>query len=316
MMKRLALVLFLIVISGCSVQEETIQEPEGMLKGVSLSPRSNQAEDFTGFFEKAKEAGNMVMWAGDWNQLRTDKGAAKVVTGLAETYGYMPLVEATFHSNGELVRPLNEENKKMYKDNAVAFAEEYKPKYLGLGIEVNGVYVKSKKDFEAFVPFYNEVYDAVKAVSPNTKVFTVFQLERMKGLTLWEIEENEPHWELIDRLKSDLAAFTTYPGLFYRNPKDILPDHYTEILLHTTKPVAFTEIGWHSAPSPIGWKSSEAEQAEFIETFFNLTKDMDKEIIIWSFLYDMEIIEPFDSMGLMRKDGTPREAWEKWLKLS
>ena len=302
-----------ILIIGCAKETgaPVIEEPSGRLKGVSLSPRSSSAEDFTGFFEEAVQAGEMVMWAGDWMQLEK---VAKVVTGLAPQYGYIPLIEATFHSDGKTIRPLNEENKKIYRDAAVAFAEKYEPAFLGLGIEVNNVYLKSPSDFEQFVPFYNQVYEAVKTVSPRTRVFTVFQLERMKGLTLWELEETQAHWELIDKFKSDLIAFTTYPGLYYRGPSDIPADHYTEIKSHTTKPIAFTEIGWHSEASPQGWESSEQEQAEFIETFFNLTSGMDVKIAIWSFLYDPETIEPFNSMGLRRDNGTARPAWDAWIE--
>ena len=36
----------------------------------------------------------------------------------------------------------NEEAKKTYKESAVAFAEKYKPKYMGFGIEVNILYEK------------------------------------------------------------------------------------------------------------------------------------------------------------------------------
>jgi hypothetical protein len=88
------------------------------------------------------------------------------------------------------------------------------------------------------------------------------QLERMKGLTLWEIEETESHWDVIDRFKTDLVAFTTYPGLYYRNPSDIPEDHYAKIKNYTTKPIAFTEIGWHSAASPTSLESSEQERAQ------------------------------------------------------
>ena len=177
---------------------------------------------------------------------------------------------------------------------------------------MNSVYVESPADFNEYVDFYNELYDAIKEVSPDTKVFTVFQLERVKGLTMWEIEKNEAHWELIDLFESDLIAFTTYPGLFYRDPSDIPDDHYSEINYYTSKPVAFTEIGWHSEASPQGWESSEQEQAEFIESFFRLTNDIDMKIAIWSFLYDPDIIEPFRSMGLRRADGTARPAWDVW----
>jgi len=286
-------------------------------KGVSLSPKSPQQDDFLDFFEKAKQAGRIVMWAGDWNELgKIEGGGPRVVAGLASTYDYIPLVEVTPQSSGELLRPLNETIKQRYRNSAVAFAEEFKPAYLGLGIEINALYEKSPGDFDGFVEFYNEVYDAVKAVSPRTKVFTVFQLEKMKGHTIWSSEPANPdnaQWFLLERFKTDISAFTTYPGLVHKNPSEIREDYYTEIGQHTAKPIAFTEIGWHSEASPLGWESSEAEQAEFIETFFALTEDVNMEIAIWSWIYDPETIEPFTSMGLRHDDGTARPAWDVWL---
>ena len=62
--------------------------------------------------------------------------------------------------------------------------------------------------FAEFVPFYNELYGAIKEASPDTKVFTVFQLEKMKGLKMWEIEESEPHWEMINTF-NDIVKKTT-----------------------------------------------------------------------------------------------------------
>ena len=62
-----------VLISGCTEQppalepvvepenEAAIEEPSGILKGVSLSPRSSSADDFTGFFEEAVQAGKIVM---------------------------------------------------------------------------------------------------------------------------------------------------------------------------------------------------------------------------------------------------------------
>ena len=338
MMKNIIVffIIAIILISGCTKQEkeiehekelENIDEPSlelndsssGLLKGVSLSPKSAEGDDFLDFFEKAEQTGNVVMWAGDWDGLSIDGGAPKVVTELASTYDYIPLIEVTYYTQGEgeLIRPLTAETREAYKNNAVEFAKKYQPKYLGLGIEVNIMYEKSPDDFEEFVVFYNEVYDAVKEVSPNTKIFTVFQLEKMKGLSLWGTEEYDPdkaHWELIDEFKSEIVAFSTYPGLVYNHPSEIPEDHYTEIKSYTKKPIAFTEIGWHAAASPEGWESSNAEQAEFIKTFFNLTEDLDMKIAVWSFLYDPDIIEPFNTMGLRRSDGTARPSWDAWIE--
>jgi len=242
--------------------------------------------------------------------------APKTFTELASQYDYIPIIEVGHYiqESGELFRPFTKENKQMYMESTIKFVQEYKPPYFGIGVEINIFAEKNPAAFKEFVPFYNEVYDEIKNVSPDTKVFTVFQLEKMKGLTMWEIEESDLHWEMIDRFKIDIAAFTTYPGLFYRNPSDIPEDHYKEIKSHTTKPIVFTEIGWHSNSSPEGWESSETEQVEFIETFFDLTGELDMEAAIWSFMYDPDTIEPFDSMGLRRDDGTARLSWDAWIE--
>jgi hypothetical protein len=347
MKKILAIVLLVgIMLMGCAQQEPSPSNltppanatpPEGNLtpptygndtspastfqKGIGLTPKSFQGSDFTDFFAKADQAGESVMWAGDWNELGdTNNGGPKVITELAPTYGYTPLVEAQFftQSTGELVRPLDNDNKQSYKNSAAAFAEEYKPEYMAFGIEVNILYEKSPEDFEDFVSFYSEVYDAVKQASPNTKVFTIFQLERMKGLHGGLFGgTNDPantQWVLINRFpKSDIIAFTTYPGLIYKDPSEIPRDYYTEIGSHTSNPIAFTEVGWHSDASPAGWESSEAEQAQFISRFFNLTENLDKEIVIWSFMYDQDTVEPFKSMGLYQSDGTAKQAWDVWV---
>jgi hypothetical protein len=322
--KALLLVMVLILaaaIVGCAKSNNAGPGTE-TLKGVSLSPRSFQQADFTDFFQKAKQAGEIVSWAGDWNELsNTQNSGPTVVASLASTYGYVPLIEAQFftQSSGALLRPLDDNTKLNYRDSAVAFAERFKPKYLAFGIEVNVLYEKSPSDFEDFTALFSQVYDAVKAVSPQTKVFTIFQLEKMKGLNGGLFggtnDPSKDQWSLLDRFpKSDIVAFTTYPGLIYKNPAEIPAEYYNEIKSHTSKPIAFTEIGWHSAASPAGWESSEAEQAEFVTTFFQLTRDLNSELAIWSFMYDQQTFEPFNSMGLRRADGTARPAWDEWLK--
>jgi len=319
------------LIAGCGQKATVNKEPAsptvppsastGVTKGVSLSPRSFQTADFTDFFDKAKQAGTVVSWAGDWKELGADNSAPKVVAELAVKYSYVPVIEAQFftQSSGKLLRTLDEMTRQSYKNYAVEFARKYTPKYLALGIEVNVLWEKSPKDFEQFVPFYVEVYDAVKAVSPKTKVFTIFQLEKMKGLSGGLFggvnDPTKAEWHVLDRFpKLDVVGFTTYPGLIYKSPSDIPADYYAEIKAHTSKPIAFTEIDWHSSASPAGWESSEAEQAQFVVRFFSLTKDLGAELAIWSFMYDQKAAEPFNSMGLRRGDGTSRLAWDEWVK--
>lgn len=322
----LAIVFGIILLFGC-VSEEVTPEPEPVvepepeqldypLKGVSLSTRAD--EYFVQFFEEAAEAGEIVMWAGDWMEIETE-GAPKVVTEFASIYDYIPLVEVTYYTQGEgeLIRPLTEENKQTYKESTIAFVEKYNPEYFVMGIETDIMYEKSPEDYEDFVVFYNEMYDEIKKVSPDTKVFTVFQLEKMKGCEFWvgkPCNSSNSRWELIDDFKTDIVAFSTYPCLVYKDPSDIPEDHYTEINQHVSKPIAFTENGWHTEAYPPGWESSEEEQAEYVERFFELTKDLDVELTIWSFMYGQGTIQPFNTMGLRRPDGTAKPAWDAWVK--
>lgn len=298
------------------------EAPKTSLKGVSLSPKSFESKDFQEFFNKAKETGEIISWAGDWQELaNVEEGGPAVVASLASQYKYTPIIEAQFftQSTGKLLRPLNENTKASYKKVAADFTEKFKLPYLGLGIEINTLYEKSPADFEEFTKFFSEVYDAVKAVSPKTKVFTIFQLEKMKGLQGGLFGgKNDPsknEWELIQKFpKSDIIAFTTYPSLIYKNPSEIPADYYSEIPSHLSKPIAFIEIGWPSGADIPGWQSSEAEQREFIKIYFRLSQDLKKEFDIWSFLYDQKIIEPFNSMGLIGKDDTLKESWNEWRK--
>ena len=177
---------------------------------------------------------------------------------------------------------------------------------------------KAPADFDAFVALFARTYDAVKTASPDTQVFTVFQLEKMKGLSggLFggKSDPDRNEWSILERFaKADFLAFTTYPGLVYTEPSEIPANYYDEIKLHTGKRIAFFEIGWQSVSVSDSWQSSETEQADFIRQFFALTKDLKPEFRIWSFLYDQNTIVPFNSMGLFRPDGTPKPGWDAWL---
>ena len=288
-------------------------------KGVSLSPKSFETKDFTDFFAKAKEAGDIISWAGDWQELSREDGAPEVVAALARQYKYTPVIQIQFFSakTGKLLRPLNSENKNKYRQSAVSFVKKFQPEYFGLGTEVNLLFEKSPRDFDTFADFFSEVSDEIKSVSPRTKVFTVFQLEKMKGLGggLFggKNDTTKNEWRLLEKFsKADLIAFTTYPGLIYKNPSDIPPDYFLDIKNQTAKPIAFTEIGWSSGSDILGFESSESQQAEFIKLFFEKTKELASELMIWSFLYDQSTDHPFNTMGLFSKEGREKLAWREW----
>lgn len=283
------------LLSGCGGDDTNAPplDPPGPLTGVSFSPRSFTIEGITDFIDRAHETGSVVSWAGAWSELDVSSAAPAVVAEIARSEGFIPLVETAFYNamTGRLILPLSPSVRADYKRRAVAYADSAQPLYLALGVEVNLVADALPADFELFVTLFNETYDAVKAVSPSTQVFTIYQLEQMKGLRGGLFggtnDTTTARWDLLDRFaKSDLIGFTTYPGLIYKNPSEIPADYYAEIATRTSKRVAFTELGWHVSATIPEWESDEAEQAAFVARFFELAAPLrDKtEMIIWSFL--------------------------------
>lgn len=252
-------------------------------KGVSLSPISYSSEDFTNFLIKAKEAGNLISWAGDWHELKKENSPAHTLVGLSKQYEFEPVIITSLPD-------INEEED--YLNTIKKIAKENKPKFIGLGNEINNDYKNSYKET------FSKAYDEIKKVSPDTEVFTIFQLEKIRQKNDWTLISDFP--------KADFIAFTTYPVILYQTPSEIPEDYYSEILKHTDKQIAFTEIGWQRKNS---------EQIDFIEKFSRQISSIDIKFKIWPFLYDQNVQYPFDTMGLLQKNQETSESFEKWKKI-
>ena len=305
--------------TSSSILSSTSSHSSALLKGVSLSPATYDAAGVADFYAKAKQAGSVVEWAGDWEQLRGN-GAPAQIAGFNSQNGLSSMIVVQFfiQSTGALIRQLNSSNEQNYLAITADFVKQYKPAYLGVGIEVNILYEKNSTAFNQFVSLFGQVYSEVKADSPSTVVFTIFQLEKMNGLNggLYG-GTNDPsnsEWQLLSMFpQEDIVAFTTYPGLVYQSPSDIPADYYSSIASHTNKSIGFTESGWHTGYIAGGWESSEAEQASFVTALFQLSSSIKPSFIVWSFLYDPNTVVPFSTMGLYYVNGTAKQAWQTWL---
>lgn len=301
-----------------------------------LIPRNfpdSSDEDWLNLYETLHETGELLgvytNWADSSETIGEIPNVVDVAFGLAPRYGFMPLVGLGFcheMSDGGLELTISWDNANdvdRLKQTAVAIARQHRPKYLALGGEVNRYYEHDPAGFDRFVAVYAEAYDAVKAISPQTLVFPVFQLEMTKGdaYLVGGSEARQPQWELIDRFSGrlDLAAFTTYPFLDYGSPSDLPEDYYAEIAAHTSRPIAFTEIGWPSAPLATdpgsAYGGSADEQVAFVQRFFDLTADIDLALALWAFPHDLGSGSPnaaMDSLSLRHNDGTPKPALAAW----
>ena len=293
------------------------EESSGPMRGVSLSPEAYTTDEFLRFFQTASDSGDFISWVGDVSNLANLGSAPYILYNVKDQYGFEPMIITSYfsQSTGELLSELNETSKQHMIDTLVTYATGYDPEYLGFGVEVN-IFAKSNPEgYAEFVPFYDEVYTAVKAANPSTKVFTVFQLEQMKGLDgglFGGVNDPEQStWETLDDFETDLMVFTTYPCLIYKDPSEIPSDYYSEIVSYTSKQIAFSEMGWYRNDIT-GWESSEEEQVAFIEFYHNATETLPMEFSTWSFLYDQDTFVPFDSMGLLEDGETTSDALDAW----
>ena len=302
---------------------ETTEEVASELKGLSFSPKSLSGPNISDFFDKAEILKGAVTWAGDWNDLSKSSGGPSLVVSKTKKAGLVSITIATTHTDAgqgkvKAIRPLTDSQTESYAQYAADFAAENKPAYMGLGIEVNRIYESSASDYQWFVNLFNKSVSAIHAASPSTKIFTTFQLERLKGLKggLFggKNDESSNNWNLLnDFSTADALGFTSYPSLIYHSPSDMPSDYYTSIIAHTSKPILFSELGWPAGEVATGWNSTPALQRQFVTRFFELTSSFISRVNVWRFLYDPETVVPFNTMGMFTPEGTERSAWQEFI---
>lgn len=294
-----------------------------LLRGVAISPRSYTASGLQEFFRTAAQLHGVVTWQGDWQELGTANSGATTIATNAATYGYTPLIVVTAFTDAGQSRlvpilPLTSAQLDAYVAKARAYAQTYRPKYFGVGIEVNRIYETSPSDYQTFVALFNRTAAAVHAASPHTQVLTTFQLERLQGLRGGLYggvnDANANNWSLLsDFSAADDLGFTTYPSLLYTTPTAIPANYYAAISQHTTKPVLFTEAGWPAADQAAGWSSDAAAQQAYVQMLLAAAQRLSARVVVWSFLFDQSTAAPFASMGLFDTNGTARPAWQTML---
>ncbi len=336
------LLLLLISISSCANKPETgitkyssytfpVTERKFYL-GLVPIPRSVPPATFNDTVDAYKETGDIaeivMVWSspqgiGQYDKLKQNR----VITAL-RVYGLKPVVtlnfaaikqipgeglkyvvDATAGVKADLSDP---EFRRLWVEEAKKIAQDFTPDYFSLGNEINDYFYLHPEDLEAYLSLFEEAYSAIKTVSPGTKVFVVFSYEHM-------IENNQ--FALLARFsRVDLIGLTTYPWKHFDNPENITGDYYTRIKQNTSKPIAFTEIGWISSKER---GSSEEEQAKFLIKFLELTKGMDIEMINWLFLHEPKLTGDIASIAeketstisLKNADGSKKQVYNVWLDL-
>ncbi|TAJ19269.1 MAG: hypothetical protein EPO65_07170 [Dehalococcoidia bacterium] len=209
--------------------------------------------------------------------------------------------------------------RKAFVADAAFVARTAKPAYLALGLEVNTTFERNPDGYRAFIEAYKEAYDAVKAASPETKVFPGFQYEELLGI-LPDLPPHPPRWQLLEAYgaKMDLLAITTYPSFVYEVARKIPPGYYLDITKQTKLPVAFLSAGFSAAPGRDNLNSSTPpEQRRYLQRLIEDADALASPFLIWYAGRDPGFAQspPFDllgSLGLRDSHDQAKEAWGVW----
>jgi hypothetical protein len=298
---------------------------------MGLLPTPAEGQSFAEAFQEASKVADFVpVWGRPSpfysmaNELSADWGQT-FVEQYTRGNGMFPIVHMSFIGAGMTLQSPpgifnatldNPDWRKAYRQAALNIVKASKPRYLSLGNEVNRWYEKyganssDPNGFQNYVSLYNEVYDAVKELSPETKVFCTFSREMVAE----NKEADLSVLSMFDPNRMDLLVFTSYPYSVSRiNRTEDIPDNYYARALSYMpgKPLGFSELGW-SALDAFG---GEEGQADFIvQAAGRLTLDqgIDLQLFGWPWL---SALDENDTVALIKRDGTPRLAYQTWQQL-
>ncbi len=315
--------------------------PRTFAMGLSSLPADLTEESYERAFEQAASAGEVILIqrTPPWQEMLagtvSDTTAQNTTreTGLAERYGLDLFVaidptdaSASRSQLADLPDELrgagfaDEDVRRAFIAYAQYVADNYRPEYLALGVEVNSYAQHHPEDFRQFVSLYHEAYQAVKQLSPATSVFTIFQLEELQGLLPAEAP-HPPQWDLIADFEPrlDILAVSSYPSLVFPDVAQIPPSYFAQLRAYSQRPIAIAEMGYSSdsaADAAIG--QSEEQQAAFLNQALRSAQQLSMTLVVWFAGQDPTFTAgpPFDKLqhiGLKRQNGTAKPAWLVWL---
>ena len=217
---------------------------------------------------------------------------------------------------------------------ALWIVRQFHPRYLGLASEINTYMDAHPEDADNFVSMYRDIYAAVKAQAPETKIFVTFQWEDLNNLIPAASEGRQPfetNWSQVEMFepKLDLWVISSYPFVAFASGADIPTDYYTPLLSRTSKPLAVAEGGYTSAAiGPIS--GTPEDQVAYLNAMHD---QIGRRLAFWVYLLlndfnvesyskfmkasgqgtnDISTLGLFASVGLRKFDGSPKPAMETW----
>ncbi len=313
---------------GTDTPQSTISEPVPLALELPINSRdfpvgtaglipphfpNSSEDDYLEFLAEAPRTGELLGVYTNWaapDVIESIQFAATYAEGLSPVVALgfdFEVVDDTYFSN----------NLPAILDIVRKVLDTFDLDYLAFGIEANRLIPEvSKGAWTDYLAAYKEVYELVKSNSPETKVFPILQLEYLKGAAYLSGLEFEPQWEVLEDFqgKMDLVGLTIYPFLEYPSVASIPNDYYDEVPEKINLPIAITEMAWLSEDVLV-IEGSEEEQVAFLLDILDKTRYWDLEMMLYSFLYEPQGVDLFESAALRSFDGEAKLIYQYWLML-
>lgn len=329
--------LALYTVCACAQPAEPVKIKKSLNQfetGIAITPRNfpaHSAADVEEAFQIAAGLADHAVFIYQWHAL--DLQVVRLMVEKSRKYGLKPILglSPTTLDQGrkELDIPLDVRRKaglpvsfanpvirQAFVKSAKALAGLHPP-YLCLATEINFLALQRLKEYLHFASLYKEAYQAVRQVSPKTRVFVSFQWEWVRILDAREPHKIKEHSNVIDifRPQLDVVGLTTYPAPFHDSPADLPDDYYSWIYRHieSTDEVLLMEVGW-----PTGGNGSEAEQQAYIRRLSKLFGRVNVSVVAWALLHDVELAEfdaDLNTVGLASSDGQKKPGYTDFKSL-
>ncbi len=208
------------------------------------------------------------------------------------------------------------------RDETIALLNLFSPTYLSVGVEVNGYLEANPDDFENYITLHRELYDEIKARSPQTKVALSLHYETLLRIDpLPGGSADDARRALIERFlpQVDVVAISSLPWPAFSDPIYVPLDYAERVSDFTDLPVIFSEIAWTTDPAS---DSDEQEQLDYIAIMSRaLLNAPQVELVAWAFMSDpppgtvLDGIESFTRIGLYDTAGVEKPALSLWRDL-